>query len=329
MVQIVQPGFALYLRSPIIEGFPMRRRAGFTLIELLVVIAIIAILIGLLLPAVQKVREAAARAKCSNNLKQMGLACHSYHDVRGKLPPALTGGLSTVEPSIRYCTLHAYILPFIEQDNLYRLFPTGNTAYSAHYSMGTNRVDTYLCPSSEEELSLSSGESFNSVRNYTTHYYANLGPVGLNPTTTPPVAYEYRTIGSQGGYSLAGPLVVSSPAGNGLQGVTMTGVSDGTSNTLLLGEISKNKWKCYRSWIRGWDNDSSGATVTGKNVRYAINSTDYTSGNFNNVSFSSNHTGGVNVALTDGSIRFLRDATSLDTLLRLASRSGGEVVTLD
>ena len=305
------------------------RRSAFTLIELLVVIAIIAILIGLLLPAVQKVREAAARTTCSNNLKQMGLAVHNYHDAKGKLPPALTGGLSTVEPSIRYATLHVYILPYIEQENLYRLFPTGNANFNALREAGTNPVKTYLCPSSTQTESLSSGESFNGVRNPTVHYYANLGPLGQNTSVTPPVAYERRVIGSQGGYSLAGPLVVSSPAGGGSHGHTIMGISDGTSNTLLFGESSKNGWKFYRSWIRGWDNDSSGATVTGKNMVYTINSTDYTSGNFNNISMSSNHSGGVSIALADGSIRFLRDSTPLDTLLRLASRSGGEVLTLD
>src|SRR3712207_1855946 len=137
---------------------PSRQARGFTLIELLVVIAIIAILIGLLLPAVQKVREAAARMSCQNNLKQMGLALHNYHDANNVLPPAkinggsygdLTGVKShyPADGTFKVYNLTGFtlLLPYIEQDNLYKQYdftkPSSNAAwtrdtYPAHYPNG-------------------------------------------------------------------------------------------------------------------------------------------------------------------------------------------------
>ena len=304
-----------------------RPRGGFTLIELLVVIAIIAILIGLLLPAVQKVREAAARMECSNSLKQLGIALHAYHDVNGTFPP---GAANVNATSIGW---NSFVLPYIEQDNIFRLMnpAIGASAAGVNRNQGANRIKTFMCRSYDQERSSSTIDNVSGQNAFTIHYAGNMGPKGTNPATG--TAYGWVNLGGQGGMAIDGMLPfntgvwTSRPART--TGVTMTGISDGTSNTLMLFEVA---WRglelspgSLRAWPRGchWGDDCTSM----KNVANAMRTVRYNGGgNYNDISMGSNHTGGCNVAFGDGSIRFLRESVDLNRVLKpMASRAGGEV----
>ncbi len=321
--------------------FVRRPARGFTLIELLVVIAIIAILIGLLLPAVQKVREAAARMSCSNNLKQIGLAIHNYHDANNKLPvsqygdysdPAAFGGFSYNSQSWSFL---AFILPYMEQDNVYR---TGNIpAASLGSSAATGQaVKTYLCPSDQ----MSSLRTFNQRSRYAG---SNSYLVGLT---------NYKgVLGSNfnyGDYANASPNFTNGGDGfwgaNGLFSldkwkgpVTLVGISDGTSNTFMVGE---DMWTPEYANGNQPGNGFSWAHAVEATLTCAMppNYIKHTNGTPINVTstdqaewgsyhgFKSKHTGGVQFVYADGSVHFVRDAIPLSTYRALASYAGGEVL---
>jgi prepilin-type N-terminal cleavage/methylation domain-containing protein/prepilin-type processing-associated H-X9-DG protein len=317
---------------------PRRDRNAFTLIELLVVIAIIAILIGLLLPAVQKIREAANRMKCSSHLKQIGLACHNYHDTNGKLPPAYDAatGLSW----------HVLVLPFIEQDNLYRMFDFADpsflhTAPNRNNPHGLVKIAIYQCPSCPLKVqAFGAPNNTNGPSDYIPpgsgvpaaipHYYGVNGPRGTNPTTgqtypTGTASHEGVRAATSGMFQRDGEL-------------NLAAVTDGTSNTIMVAEmswISPQFGTRYRSWVRGGEEYAGVVTgrpafvVSCRNVTNGINSIFRANliVPYNDVPFGSMHPGGMNAAFGDGSVRFLKQTLTITTYRALASRDGGEVLS--
>ncbi|MBN2291630.1 MAG: DUF1559 domain-containing protein [Pirellulales bacterium] len=301
-----------------------KRPKAFTLVELLVVIAIIGILIALLLPAVQAAREAARRAQCSNNLKQHGLGLHNYHDTFKTLPPgsmwhrpntpAAMGG-----NELSWCV---FVLPFIEQGALHDQFNFNAHNWTDNQSLSDTKVAALLCPSASNELG--------GGTNYTTHYYGVMGPKGNKPPGGQP--YDVLNSGGwagHGGYARSGAM--PGPGPDPVDNATLGGpckfrdIKDGTANTFMLGEISWQKANCYRPWVRGiYSNTASSA----KNINYGINVQPYSSGNFNDVSMGSDHPGGCQFAMVDGSVQFVSETIDFDIYRAVASRDGGEVATL-
>jgi prepilin-type N-terminal cleavage/methylation domain-containing protein/prepilin-type processing-associated H-X9-DG protein len=309
-----------------------QKRSAFTLIELLVVIAIIAILIGLLLPAVQKVREAAARMSCQNNLKQFGLALHNYHDVNAAFP------LGNWKPNA--FSVHAQLLPYFEQNNLSaQINFTLAATNAANAGPKAVTVRTFLCPS-DPQNTLPPGDGGN-------NYVGNYGTTIL--------------WGQNG--SVADGVFWHDTNSNGL-GCRMGDVLDGTSNTAAFSERRKGDWSnaidtpatdlvnpsgspvtpddamnlCRSSylsapqwysnfgsnWIQGQQDVmySSPAPPNDPPCAFPQNSTQ-------DMPASSAHTNGVNLLLCDGSVRFVPNGISVATWRSLATRAGGEILGSD
>jgi prepilin-type N-terminal cleavage/methylation domain-containing protein/prepilin-type processing-associated H-X9-DG protein len=322
-------------------------RSAFTLVELLVVIAIIGLLVGLLLPAVQAAREAARRMSCSNNLKQIGLAVHLFHDSQQGMPPQAT---YVVGSTFSGYSVHARILPFVEQGNLYSQVDF-NLGYAAQPQICRTKIPLYRCPSDLHDKTRMDG----GIEFYPTSYGFNIGTwLGLDRQ--------------------------SGQGGDGAFGYNMrhrfSSISDGLSNTLAAADVKAftaalldggqpaapfspppqtpdqvvgydgtfDPDYCHTQWVTGRTLQSGLTTTFSPNTKvlYTVSGVsydvDFTSARvsptapqhgYRVVTARSYHSGGVNALLLDGSVRFVSSLIARDVWRALGTRSGGEVVSLE
>ena len=293
---------------------PAHERFAFTLIELLVVIAIIAVLIGLLLPAVQKVREAAARAKCTNNLKQIGAAMHNYHSAHGHFPMgyqsrSLTQNGDGLGAGWGWS---AFLLPYLEQDALHRGIDfTRDIADPYHATARTTVLPGFLCPSD------------------------SLGQLTFTALPDCDVAFSnYAGLGGQ--FEVSDNPDVNTGVLLRNMHLRVTDIHDGSSSTMMVTERHK-----MRSPMTTWTGAVTGSVNPAVNPAFEdegpptlvlFNTGEAADGRTPNNPLmhvedpSSRHIGGINVLFCDGSVRFVRDSVDPHTWAGLGSRDGGEVL---
>jgi prepilin-type N-terminal cleavage/methylation domain-containing protein/prepilin-type processing-associated H-X9-DG protein len=335
-------------------------RSAFTLMELLVVIAIIAVLIGLLLPAVQKVREAAARASCQNHLKQIGLAVHNYHDATNSLPPLRVAG------GPGYATWAALILPYMEQSTGFAAWDTsrGYAAQTAAARQG--EVKSYFCPTRRGP-----GQGFSTAEDWypfdltpppnviatgmlQPRFTATQNPSGalgdyaacvgdMRGTPNNPDQQLWPTVNANGAIILGTPsptVTNTNPPTKAIawkSNTNLQAITDGSSNTFLVGEkhvpvgtfgrakvgdgsIYNGSWTCFSARLAGIE-DPLANGPTDATPSGGLADAIYAR------KFGSWHAGVCNFAFADGSVRAIRNTIDSANLRRLAARNDGEVIT--
>jgi prepilin-type N-terminal cleavage/methylation domain-containing protein/prepilin-type processing-associated H-X9-DG protein len=319
------------------------RPRGFTLIELLLVVGIIAVLIAIFLPAVQSAREAARRSQCVNNLKQIGLAMHNYHESHAVLPPGKKGCC--------WGTWLVYALPYLEQQPLYNAWnscginaPGAPTNYDldlryfgvANQSVTSNFIGVYLCPSDQINAPITATTNGRTLACTSQNYAVNFG-------NTIVIQSDFQDIRFGGA-----PFVdIGSPDGDhnqsGRPTVGFSAFSDGLSNTMLASEVIVGQGQDLRGFSWWGDAATFEAFLTPNSTfpdvifsqYYCINLSPNppcigaTTALPDNYAARSRHQGGVNVAMGDGSVRFIKNSVSVRTWRAMSTTQGGEVTSSD